>query len=246
MDGHDKLSGFGFQIYAAVDAYSRKVLWIYCGNANRAKRCVLNQFLQAVTEHGVCPRYIRTDHGTETLDLSCAQFRLFLEEALKEPGWTDEELQALTARDCYIDGPSVHNIRIEGLWRVLGDEVTRSWYDLFQRLKAMKLFDSERLADKVVIRFAFMKLIRAELIDFMHDRNENPIRKQKNRDYHVPGIPNNLFTEPPAPAVQCGFIPDLPTVEELREPLLQYGTYPPPSLSLSLSPPWWLGMRRPH
>jgi hypothetical protein len=224
MDGHDKLADYGFQIYAAVDAYSRKILWIYCGNANRSKRCVLQQFLQAITDHKVCPRYIRTDHGSETLDLSCAQFRLFLEEALKEPGWSDTELEALTARDCYIDGPSTRNVRIEGLWRILGDEVTRSWSELFQQLRIRKLFISNQLADKVVIRFVFMELIRTELVDFMHDRNEKIIRKQK-RDYHVSGVPNELYSSPPPPAVQCGFIPDEATILELQEPLRQFGKY---------------------
>jgi hypothetical protein len=31
LDGHDKLAQFGIQIYAAVDAYSRKIIWYYCG-----------------------------------------------------------------------------------------------------------------------------------------------------------------------------------------------------------------------
>lgn len=126
MDGHDKLSPFGFQIYAAIDAYSRKILWFYYGNANRSKRSVLHQFLKAIKHHGVCPRYIRTDCGSETIDLCCAQFRLFVEVALKEDRWSQEELSSLKATDCYIDGPSVHNIRIEGLWRLQRDQVTNS------------------------------------------------------------------------------------------------------------------------
>jgi hypothetical protein len=35
LDGHDKLSQYGIQIYPAVDAYSRKILWMYCGTAKR-------------------------------------------------------------------------------------------------------------------------------------------------------------------------------------------------------------------
>jgi hypothetical protein len=233
MDGHDKLSQWGFQIYAAVDAYSRKVLWVYCGNTSRSKRSVLAQFLYTIQEHQVCPRYIRTDCGSETFDLCCAQFRLFLEQAFKEDGWSNQELQSLRASDCYIDGPSTRNVRIEGLWRTLGDEVTRAWSRLFKVIQADGLFNKMKLAGNVVTRFVFMKLIRTELVDFMLDRNERPIRKQKNREYHVAGIPNKLYSTPITPARQCGFEPDAATCRELTEPLSEYGKL----LSLPHSPP---------
>ena len=35
IDGHDKLSRFGFEIYGAIDAYSRYVVWCYVGILNR-------------------------------------------------------------------------------------------------------------------------------------------------------------------------------------------------------------------
>jgi len=31
LDGHDKLAQYGIEIYAVVDAYSRKIIWFYCG-----------------------------------------------------------------------------------------------------------------------------------------------------------------------------------------------------------------------
>jgi hypothetical protein len=34
LDGHDKLAEYGFEIYAALDAYSRKIMWHYCGISN--------------------------------------------------------------------------------------------------------------------------------------------------------------------------------------------------------------------
>jgi len=35
IDGHDKLSGFGFVIYGAIDAYSRYIIWCYVRISNR-------------------------------------------------------------------------------------------------------------------------------------------------------------------------------------------------------------------
>jgi hypothetical protein len=43
LDGHDKLSQYGIQIYAAVDAYSRKIIWFYVGNSNRTPISVVRQ-----------------------------------------------------------------------------------------------------------------------------------------------------------------------------------------------------------
>jgi len=36
LDGLDKFRQFGIQIYAAIDMYSRKIIWTYCGHSNRS------------------------------------------------------------------------------------------------------------------------------------------------------------------------------------------------------------------
>ena len=38
LDGHDKLAQYGIEIYAAVDAYSRKIIWFYCGSSMLGRR----------------------------------------------------------------------------------------------------------------------------------------------------------------------------------------------------------------
>src|SRR4051812_25370585 len=83
LDGHDKLTQYWIQIYAAVDAYSRKIIWSYCGNANRAQLSVLRQYLTAVKSQGFCPNFLRTDKGTETIMLADAHFSLYVEAALR-------------------------------------------------------------------------------------------------------------------------------------------------------------------
>ena len=45
VDGHDKLSRFGFEIYRTIDAYSRYIVWRYVGISNRTavsvnKQCI--------------------------------------------------------------------------------------------------------------------------------------------------------------------------------------------------------------
>jgi hypothetical protein len=40
IDGHDKFRNYGIEIYAAIDAYSRRIIWAYCGNSNRTQASV--------------------------------------------------------------------------------------------------------------------------------------------------------------------------------------------------------------
>ena len=40
IDGHDKLSQFGFEIYGAINAYSRYIVWCYIGISNRTAASV--------------------------------------------------------------------------------------------------------------------------------------------------------------------------------------------------------------
>jgi hypothetical protein len=35
INGHDKFRNYGIEIYAGIDAYSRRIIWAYCGNSNR-------------------------------------------------------------------------------------------------------------------------------------------------------------------------------------------------------------------
>jgi hypothetical protein len=45
IDGHDKLSGFGIEIYACIDAYSRMIIWIYVGIVQAIQLCINTSFI---------------------------------------------------------------------------------------------------------------------------------------------------------------------------------------------------------
>jgi hypothetical protein len=139
LDGHDKFSQYGIQIYAAVDAYSRKIIWFYVGNSNRTAISVINQYFNAVQAIGICPRFIRTDRGTETVLLADLHFSLFIEAALREQ-WSEQEYQSLRISDCYIYGPSTRNIRVEGLWRQQRFQCTGPWLNYLKALQNANLY----------------------------------------------------------------------------------------------------------
>jgi hypothetical protein len=147
LDGHDKLAQYGIEIYAAVDAYSRKIIWFYVGNSNRTQLSVLRQYLLAVKARGLCPSFIRTDKGTETIMLADAHFSLFTEAAVAEH-WPDHEYDSLRITDCYVYGPSTRNIRAEGLWRQQRDTTTGPWISYFKLLSLSGLFEQQTLASR--------------------------------------------------------------------------------------------------
>ena len=67
IDGHDKLARYGIEIYAAIDAHSRRILWIHVGLSSRTEISVVKQFLLAVSRLKKRPKKIRLDRGRETI-----------------------------------------------------------------------------------------------------------------------------------------------------------------------------------
>src|SRR5436305_5843405 len=57
-DGHDKFRNYGIEIYAGVDAYSRRIQWCYVGNSNRRAVRVLRQAITTIKKYGRCPSFI--------------------------------------------------------------------------------------------------------------------------------------------------------------------------------------------
>jgi len=117
MDGHDKLSFWGIQIYAAIDAFSRYVTWCYIGISNRTQISVLRQFLEVLQETKIQPRDIRSDKGGETVLVAAAHYLLL-----------KEQYENLLLQDCYLYGTSTSNQRIEAWW----SQLTKSLLFIFR------------------------------------------------------------------------------------------------------------------
>jgi transposase InsO family protein len=77
LDGHDKLSRFGIEIYACIDAFSRKIIWFFVGSSNRTQVSVLRQYLNTIKAIGYCPNFLRSDRGRETPIMADAHYFLY-------------------------------------------------------------------------------------------------------------------------------------------------------------------------
>jgi hypothetical protein len=85
--------------------------------------------------------------------------------------WSEEQYLAVRLTDCYIYGPSTRNIRVEGLWRQQSYTTTGTWVSYFAYLKDADVYRQWEPADRIVLLFVFMPIIRQELVTFVDTHN---------------------------------------------------------------------------
>ena len=120
-DGHHSLINWGFVIHGAIDGYSRLIVYLKCATNNKADT-VLECFHDAITTFGT-PSRLRTDKGGENVKL-----------------WEEMEYSRGPNRGSFIAGSSVHNQRIERLWRDVWMYVANEYYYTFQAMEVEGLF----------------------------------------------------------------------------------------------------------
>jgi len=221
-DGHDKFRNYGTEIYAGVDAYSRRIQWCYVGNSNRRAVSVLRQAITTIKKYGRCPSFFRSDRGKEVLLLADAQFSLYILHK-RSIGVADASEDTLRLRDCYMFGTSTANIRIESTWMRMINSQTRPWLEFFRYLQTHGLYESDVLEDRVVFLFVFVPILRSEINTYVDTWNEHRIRPQKYRANHVAGIPNELYADE---AIRhYGWTPDATFLAQLEEAVKDVGKW---------------------
>ena len=225
MDAYCKLEHWGIQIYAAIDVYSRYLVWIYIGITARTAWSVYAQYIATATSGAVIPMIIRSDRGAETVAAADAHY--YLSSQLRE----QPEEQPLGFSDCFRFGTSKKNQRIEAWWNQQSFSTTARWRDYFEELSEQREWIKDNLADRIALLAVYVPIIRTELLEFCElYNNSSRIRKQKNRPHVVPGIPTILYHYPQLnDGHHCGISVPREALQEAHQELEGFGNvqYPP-------------------
>jgi hypothetical protein len=162
MDGNLKLRDYGFVLHACIDGYSRRVIYLEVNTNNRAAT-VLNAFLTGMGVLNAVPRRIRADKGKENVDVATWML-----------------VNRGVGRGSFITGRSVHNQRIERLWRDV-NRWNSMFRSIFHYLRTNDHFDPDSDADKFCLIFVYLPLLRRSLSQFVRVWNNHKIRTEHHR-----------------------------------------------------------------
>ena len=105
VDGYDKLKPFGIPIHGCVDGYSRKILWLRYVRSNNDPKSIARLYLNVIRDLQTIPNRLRSDCGSENVDIAAIQGFLRRNHA---------DLRAGLKAHLY--GSSHNNQRIEAWW----------------------------------------------------------------------------------------------------------------------------------
>jgi hypothetical protein len=193
---------WGIQIYAAIDTYSRCIMWIYVGITGRTAVSVWAQYIQTLASGGVMPEYLRTDRGAETTMAADAHYELSKQIRTRSELAED----SIAFEDCFKFGTSKANQRIESWWAQACKTSLARWTESFWDLSNSNQFSKSSLVDRIALFAVYVPIIRVTANTFVTLWNRHTIRKQSKLPHAVPGIPAILYNYPElSNGEQCGF-----------------------------------------
>ena len=148
IDGLHCLIRWKIVIHGGIEEYSRRVVFLQASHSNRADtvECL---FRQAVSVCG-WPSRIRIDRGGENIDVARAML----------------DAQGTGQRRVLV-GSSVHNQRIERLWRDVFHCVCHCLYSLFYAMEDGGILNPDDEVDLFALHYVFIPRINVCLRQFV-------------------------------------------------------------------------------
>ncbi|CAM4570665.1 unnamed protein product [Leuciscus chuanchicus] len=152
IDTNHKLIRYNMVIFGGIDGFSRKIM--YLGVANNNKASTTLAFFSEV---------VRGDHGVENVDVARLMF------SIRGSG-----------RNSFIAGKSVHNQRIERLWRDVFTAVTCHFYNVLHQLEGDGLLDLSSSVHLFCCHYVFIPRLQAQLDGFRDGWDNHPLSTERN------------------------------------------------------------------
>ena len=152
--------------HGGVDGYSRLIVYLKCAS-NIKSATVYESFLVAVGKYHL-PSRVRSDQGGENI--------LVAQHMIQNRG---------AHRNSMIVGSSVHNQRIERLWKDMHKSVTSLFYKLFYFMEQNDLLHPSEEKDLFALHYVYIPRIKRALASFVTDWNNHPIRTAHNKSPHM-------------------------------------------------------------
>ena len=144
IDTNHKLIRWNMIIAGGIDGFSRLITFLKCLDNNKAET-LLKVFMDGVKTFGI-PQRVRSDKGLE--NVAIADFMI------KNRG---------TDRGSMITGKSVHNQRIERLWRDVFTGVLSFYYHLFYHMEDEGILDPLNDCHIAALHYTFIPHINNKL-----------------------------------------------------------------------------------
>jgi len=161
IDGLHCLIRWRFVIHGGIDGFSRRIMFLKASTNNRSQS-VLQLFMTAVNECG-WPSRVRSDRGGENVGVATAMVTV-----------------RGTGRSSHIAGSSVHNQRIERLWRDTFRCVCHQYYSLFYEMENSGLLDPCNETHIFCLHHVYLPRINEHLERFKCAWNNHRLRTEHN------------------------------------------------------------------
>lgn len=156
IDSYHALIRWKLIIHGGVDGFSRLIVYLKCSQNNRSET-VLGSFLHACSTLGV-PSRVRSDRGGENVLVA-----LFM------------VMYRGVSRGSHITGTSVHNQRVERMWRDVYTSCINLYYHLFYIMEDKGMLDIENEVHLFSLHFVYLPRINRQLCEFIQSWNYHPL-----------------------------------------------------------------------